>query len=459
MRWYRLSIGNYNKIYSHTYKRNEDGFLTVKSYDTKRYGATSSGGVTFESMKTFPRNYNPTPLNIEFEVNSYGGNGNSSTICGIRLHSQSISLFRNLQNQVTQKEKDGEGLDVTLEAGWDYENPLVKNKMGYTYINSGSMVIFKGQMAGISGDFNGKTSHINITAAYTRKHSADTKFRVQIKKGEVLIGPDKEGNVKLGDDGYYNCNTLLEVLQLLIRPDVKVAVTDDIVEIKNNKEDDLNWEIQNIQDFQYHIWDDFNLKLFIDNQTSMVILYQVNENLKDDDEIINDAYPKIREAKKKKLSQSNDLTDDQLTAISQAKEIKLSELLTQPTFLGFSTMLNVTTALRPDITLGSIIKLPTTIMNMGGSFSTGSQYIATTANQIDLTYSGQWIVTECRHRGNFYGKSGDSWCSQFVCIADANYKKEQEAAEKKKALANQVIETSKKQMARQLAAKGLWSGV
>lgn len=453
MRWYRLSIGDYDKIYSHTYTKNEDGYLTVKSYDTKRYGATNSSGLTFESMKSFPRNYNPTPINIEFEVNSYGGNGNSSTICGIRLHSQSISLFRNLQNQVTKLEAEGKGLDITLEAGWDYENPLVKNKMGYTSLNSGSMVVFKGQMAGISGDFNGKTSHINITAAYTRKHSADTKFRVQIKAGEVLIGKDKENNVKLGDDGYYNCNTLLEVLQLLIRPDVKVAVTDEVGEIKNNKKDDLNWEIRNIQDFQYHIWDDFQLKMFIDNQTSMVILYKENETLKSDDEKINEAYPKIREAKKKKLSQSSDLTNSQLTSISQAKNIELSELLTQPTFLGFSTMLNVTTALRPDITLGSIIKLPTTIMNMGGSFSTGSQYIADIANQIDLTYSGQWIVTECRHRGNFYGKSGDSWCSQFVCIADANYKKEQD--EKKVALANSVIEKSKKQMARQMAAQGL----
>lgn len=412
MRWYRLSIGKYGDIINYDYTEQKDGSLKLKANKTGRQGGSI---LTFESNKFFPRHENITPLNIEFEVNSYSNLGNLSTICGIRLHSQSVTLYKELQNKVN-KEKY---VDITLEAGFDYSSPLVEQKLGYRGQSAGC-VIYKGQVAGISGQFNAKNSVINITAAYIKPHSADNVYRVQIKKGELLFGTAKNSEPTYDTSTKeYKCQTMIQALTALLKEDVKPQIQKDLESIKWEGKDDLIWIGSNIKQFAEFLENRFGIAIYNDANNQKVIIYKLStaqgengydtnaKQSQENAETINKILAQIDGVNVK-----NKLTPKQLSA---------TELLTQPVFQGFSTMLEVTTALRPDITLGSIIQLPNAnnggiVLAMGGSFGMDNQYIAGLANEFDLTQQGKWYVTQCQHRGNFYGKSADSWSSHFVCL-------------------------------------------
>lgn len=437
MRWYRLSIGEYGKIKTvetekvtmeyvddEGKKQTITGDVFKKIVDTKRYGAVVDVGkehITFESNKLYPRNYNPTPLNIEFEVRSYQEAGNGSTLCGIRLYNQSVTFFKTLQSLIMDDYNNGgNGIDIRLEAGYDYSNPIVTQKMRYNDLGaaSSSMCIFKGQMAGITADFDGKNSHINITGALTKLDKYP--LIIHIRKDEVLF-KNVEGEPEFKDDKY-NSSSLLQAIKLLVCENYQVIVADDLLEAKYDSITDWYCEVENFEQLAHIIQFSprFNFNIYVDNQAGYVGIYKkakVDKEGKTKSQIkIERSSKNALEIAKLKEKHSGSSWKNFLVP----KKISASELITQPTFQGFSTTMEVAVALRPDITLGSIIELPQVIYKSGGSFGTSNQFISEQANQMQIPYSGPnqlWQVIECIHRGGFYSRSAEAWSTILLCVA------------------------------------------
>lgn len=400
MRWYRLSIGNYGKL-----KDSERG----EGYNTKRYGGDI---LTLESNVPFPRHYNPTPLNIEFEVQSFAHQSNISAICGIKLYAQSLSFFSQM--------KAFEGLDITLEAGFDPNGVITNNKLGYTPIKN--RVIYKGQIAGISGNFSTKNSHINITASSYRPHSADNIYRLVIHKGNVIY--DNGSKIYSQQDNVINGQTFAQLFSVILQDNVKVFIHPKLKDLKWEQDTSFSTVIKNINELTYTLRKHFKCDIMNDGQNGVICLYplsQTNVYSKKNSSIIDE------KATNKKRAEENSLARSEVLALSrnmntnamlQPKELKYSEMLIQPVFQGFSNGLNITSVLRADLTLGSIIKLPEAgvVPAMGGSFATNQQFISEQANLYNITQHGEWEIIKITHKGNFYGKDTQSWCSMMECL-------------------------------------------
>jgi hypothetical protein len=107
------------------------------------------------------------------------------------------------------------------------------------------------------------------------------------------------------------------------------------------------------------------------------------------------------------------------TKQSNSIAIQYNDLVGQPTWLG--DRMQVTTCLRGDIRLGSMVTLPKTnvVQTINGAVSLGAANIASEygAGMNFLNFSGTWKVAGIRHIGKFRSTQMDAWISIFDCAS------------------------------------------
>lgn len=382
------------------------------------YRLTINDNIVFQSNKVYPRYYNPTPLNIEFEVQSFAQSGTLSTTCGIKLYIQSLSALAQLRSL--------EGKPIKLEAGWDYESGLAKH---LDYVSVNNNVIFRGSIAGVTANFGAGTneSYLYITNAMFKPPS-DVSYKLKITQNDKMFNTSKSQTGSSEDI----CTTLYQALTLTLGENVKLSVSDSIKDLQWTKKNDYANTFTSFNDLQNIFAKDFKVGLAYSSTNNTVIAYNLNTEKKT--KKVNGK--EVRDKEAEKLEQQKEIMNTMNSTTS--KRIYLAEILSQPIFQGFNTGISLVTALRPDITIGSKISLgwqtsekKTSILSgvssttssmksvipaMGGSFGTDQQYIDSTANKIPLTIKGEFVPTKVTHKGSFYGSGPDSWATTMECI-------------------------------------------
>lgn len=102
------------------------------------------------------------------------------------------------------------------------------------------------------------------------------------------------------------------------------------------------------------------------------------------------------------------------TAPKTPKPISFFDLIGQPTWLDYAS-LQVKTVMRGDILVGDVIQLPAGLTNTPGAVVQTSQGLPG-LRQASI-FTGNFIVTQIRHLGNFRSGNGADWCSIFNCVA------------------------------------------
>lgn len=98
------------------------------------------------------------------------------------------------------------------------------------------------------------------------------------------------------------------------------------------------------------------------------------------------------------------------TSQSSPKQIAFTDLIGQPTWIGFKTM-SITTVMRGDISVGDYVQLPPTIVT-----STPAAMGALSQLRQAPVFTGTFLVNKLRHTGNYKRPDADAWVSVFEAI-------------------------------------------
>jgi hypothetical protein len=112
------------------------------------------------------------------------------------------------------------------------------------------------------------------------------------------------------------------------------------------------------------------------------------------------------------------VSDGLLSQGAQPKQIKYTDLVGQPTWIAATSMM-VTTVMRGDIQVGSVILMPPGPGGPGQVTLAGVGISATSVQPANVNYAtafqGQFVVTAIRHIGNSRGTEPTAWVSVFEC--------------------------------------------
>jgi hypothetical protein len=101
------------------------------------------------------------------------------------------------------------------------------------------------------------------------------------------------------------------------------------------------------------------------------------------------------------------------TTASGAKAIAFTDLIGQPTWID-GGVVSAKTVLRADIHQGDTVTLPQTLFNVGSV--PAAQFLSGSGQQLisdKLTFSGNFLVSQVHHYGNFRQADADSWATVF----------------------------------------------
>lgn len=100
------------------------------------------------------------------------------------------------------------------------------------------------------------------------------------------------------------------------------------------------------------------------------------------------------------------------TSPSSPKTIDFKDLMGQPVWLGIG-QIAVTTVLRADISVGTFVRLPSTLVS-----NTAASTVVNTTPSATL-FAGSFLVVGVRHLGHLRQPDGNSWSTQLTCAVVA----------------------------------------
>lgn len=454
MRWYCVTFGEnenssgYRQLYSQeiadmqSYNQQAAKTFSIahrrKLYQKARlaqekaeeYLKLSKSGVEqiqLKSYTTYPRHENRTPVNVEFSCSSFSdekdlASGKIFTTFNLKLFSQSISFFTAL--------KKYSGTTLKFEAGWDDENDFFK-KLGYN--KNENRLIYQGQIAGITGTFTYDNNFVNITNSVERPYMQNKfKWKLVLTQGDKLFGDNANNKTSSffqsqKRQGRSILSSLSEALGLIfnisdsflkiyLHPNLKEIVWDKPYDkiIHFSSFESLNKQLYDVLGIQMGYVANKGIAIYATKELSRFTTesgFNMGEYTAYKNALINECF-------------KNALGNENTTS---SVKIGLSEMVVQPTLLGFSQELEITTILKPQIMVGSTISLPNkkVFTQMGNEFDDPTQlesYLnADMVNRIPITAQGDYIVTAVEHKGNFYDTNQTAWATTMRCIPKSLY--------------------------------------
>lgn len=319
-----------------------------------------------------------TPLNIEFEVQSF--EGSIAMVPGyVRVYNLSADFY-------AKAEKFVNGFELELYAGVDTSSVLSR-KIGYSQNILSSDLLVKAQISNILGNFSSINPYVDfffvvdqkglLEKLFGSKKKADENTKEQLEPYSVSIPPKSPVAPILVQaiKQFTNWVVMPEPLLLkLLNPSMQTII------IMAKTLGELLWQFKK----------SFNIEVSINTRAKIISLYE-------------------------------DGMSPETKIPFGAAIIPSEDLLAQPERLGpDGNTISVVTRLRPDISLGTIVSLgglkdiiPSTAQlsqGMSGGFL--SSFISTPA----MFRLGLYRVTACTHKGSFYNMSPEGWCTMFTAV-------------------------------------------
>lgn len=363
MRWYRLRIGE-----------GLDGITDGLSGNIELQSQSSS----------VPRNNNPTPLNIAFNVTvNVGLSAQVGSV--VKIYNLSQEFFVYLKNQV--------GKPIQLEAGFDANSPMIQ-KLGYPEIPE--RTIINSNIQSVMGNFETLEPWVAVSVGpYANTEEEQQKLQQRLEKvskaheqtstHKFQIEPQKTMKDTLHkavsnflDDSWHIrfTNTLARMALAPATQGVFTAINtlSQLLSLMRNK---------------------LGVGCALDYTNNVCVLYKCTPGLTNSD--------------------LRDYADVANITGGGIKIISPTEFLSQPNAEGFNT-LSAMIALRADLHLGDMVILEGTIPTMS-SFEGIDTFISKGVNDnLKLFAPGVYMIMGINHNGEFYGTAPDSWSTQLKLV-------------------------------------------
>lgn len=331
MRWYRLKIGN-------------EVFEGGKSSLLKNLVSNSA------------------EINISFNIQIF--ESNSASIIGtIQLFNVSLEWFL-----LTQSKKD---LDITLEAGFSDDSPLVKK---CKYSKATATLLLSGKIQNIIGDFNDIQSVVTIYyVPYSKRSDVSLDLKLKIENGDKVA--NKIINF-LSNHKDLKTNSLACVFNATSEAK-SLKYSGGSIQIIGNS---LSGFLKDCEKIKFKKKDkQVNLKHTISNYGECLLYSDISE-----------------------IKGAN-------------HTIEARDFIQQPQMLDFSGSLQCIIKLAPEFKVGDIVSIAGTTPAIQGAY-TNIKALTPSQDTTKLFYTGKYIVKSVNHMGEFYNIASDSWTTQLECV-------------------------------------------
>lgn len=362
MRYYKLKIGL------------PEGYFAVDATNVLSLSseATSTGFLGTKSV-------NPTPLQIEFNVRSFK-DVEASVPATIKIHNVPKSVYKALVDWTDAKPP------VTLEAGWNHKY-IMSEALGYKEIKN--QIILTGNLQNVFGNFVSLDNYVMLTTALAIPMSEMRDYIAKQSGGQVTeIQAQFEAGKSIKDK-------VLEYVKLVIAEGWKIVLSNGVKSFVNNNRNSIIFAFSNFNSLMTQLAFNLAIGFAINSADSIIRLF------------IDASSEKIPADQKKNYE--NDWKEE-----VEPIDITAADLLTMPEVLGYSNHLSVVTRMRPDIRMGSTIKIGKTITSLGGGLAENPTFTDEGIKDLNIINEGLYRVIQVNHTGNFYGKTADSWSTQML---------------------------------------------
>lgn len=361
-------------------------------YYKLKIGMPIVDGVTFETLNVLSlsseattsgflgtKSVNPTPLQIEFNVRSFK-DIEASIPATIKIYNLPKGVYKALAGWAKEKPP------VTLEAGWNHKY-VMSDALGYKEIKN--QIILTGNLQNVFGNFVALDNYVLLTTAlalpmsemrdYIKKQSGNqiTEIQAQFEAGKGI--KDK----------------VIEYVKLVIADGWKIVLSKGLKSFINNNRNSTLFSFSSFNSLMAQLAINLAVGFAIDAAQSIIRLF-IDAN-----------------SEKIPADQKEKYKDDWLED-SEPIEITAADLLVMPEVLGYSNHLSVVTRMRPDIKLGSVIKIGKSITSLGGGLAENPTFTDEGIEDLNIINQGEYVVISVNHTGNFYGKTADSWSTQLL---------------------------------------------
>lgn len=367
MRWYRLRIGK---------------DVTV---DTLKHGKRQMQ-FQMEAQKSLPpRNNNPTPLNIQFNV---------TAMADLNAQVGSVVKIYNVDQNSFAKLREYTGYPIHLEAGFDSGSPMVQ-QLGYPTVMDKTIIL--GRVQSVIANFQANDPWIalscgpygvdneqlnDISTLYNEiggKKTQTAPVQIQIEPSPKMSMPE----VLFKAFSFF----LEKYWDLVITPGVAMTMPKNTQAMFNG--------IRTLAQLVSFLRTKLQIGTSFDYTCNKCLLYKCGS--------LNGDYGEYAE----------------LAELAGAgvgvKMIKTTEFLEQPEAIGINEI-TATIALRADLHLGSLVTLVGMVPQMG-SFAGMDSFISKgVCDNIKLFNPGVYMVIGINHNGDFYGTSPTSWSTQLRMV-------------------------------------------
>lgn len=325
------------------------------------------------------KSVNPTPLQIEFNVRSFTS-VEASIPATIKIHNVPKSVYKALAGWAKEKPP------VTLEAGWNSEYVMSK-ALGYKDIKN--QIILTGNLQNVFGNFVALDNYIILTTALAVPMSEMREYIAKQSGNQITeIQAQFEAGKSIKDK-------VLEYVKLVVAEGWKIVLSKGLRSFVNNNRNSILFTFTNFNSLMTQLA--FNLAVgFAVDATQNILRLFIDAN--------NEKIPQDQKDKYK-----NDWLEN-----SEPIEVTAADLIVMPEVLGYSNHLSVVTRMRPDIKLGSIIKIGKSITSLGGGLAENPTFTDEGIEDLNIINQGEYVVIQVNHTGNFYGKTADSWSTQLL---------------------------------------------
>lgn len=362
-----------------------------------RYYDLSIGGVyNFSSKPSFMSLTEKVPLHIEFDIQMFNDPPQAS-IGFVRLYNIDVDFF--VQSQMLI------GEPVILKAGW--RDSVYTKRLKWKNITSD--VLVNAYIMNTLADFSGTNPYIDIF--FTPIPNPDLTMAQALAKQKQM-----EYMLALGADSTKQKKT--KAKKIKVTESFADAVTKQMGEIKviANKGEKIFDKIRQalrkaVPAIKVKAYDK---KIKSLTSPSDQPLYAAANTVFEFIERVKLAIQHTEihffiDAKKGEIALYTDLSkpeDDQKFVIQR------SEMVSQPQFVGVAGEMTLSIRMRPDLSIGNVIKLEGTFPNLS-SFNANGMLPAMTDPRTTFQ-TGEYVIIQMSHKGSFYSTNATDWATNLT---------------------------------------------
>ena len=362
----------------------------------RHYDLSIGGVYNFSSKPNFMSLTEKVPLHIEFDIQMFNDPPQAS-IGFVRLYNIDVDFF--VQSQMLI------GEPVILKAGW--RDSVYTKRLKWKNITSD--VLVNAYIMNTLADFSGTNPYIDIF--FTPIPSSDLTMAQALAKQKQM-----EYMLALGADSTKQKKT--KAKKVKVTESFADAVTKQMGEIKviaNKGEKIFNKIKQALRKAVPAIKvKAYDKKIKSLTSPSDQPLYAAANTVFEFIERVKLAIQHTEihffiDAKKGEIALYTDLSEPE---DDQKFVIQRSEMVTQPQFVGVAGEMTLSIRMRPDLSIGNVIKLEGTFPNLS-SFNANGMLPAMTDPRTTFQ-TGEYVIIQMAHKGSFYSTSATDWATNLT---------------------------------------------